>query len=491
MAKLTFNFELSRNVTKSGVSHILLRVQDDSHSKKRINTGIDVSPYNWNTRHQRVRSSDPDYVIKNSKLQEILNNAESAKGKLIAADAKVDASSVTSVYKKEEAPLSFLQFFKEYTQRLYDIGDQREFVKYKTALVKLQFFLNKISYDQYLAAPGQESDQFESYSKETFKKDLEFSDISNGFVHEYIAYLQRLPNLMSPTQVIAMGTVKKQIAIFQSCFHKGVKERGFICQTNPFDDVRLPSSPRVKPKLTMEEIDRINDIPLKSDDKLSVARDCFMFGFYCAGMRCGDVLELRGVNLYQQDDSWRLDYTMGKTGKHKNIKLQLEALAILTRYVDFNHLNTNYIFPMLRNDAPYAYALSPEQKKKLLPEHKRKRIDDLEAKNAELNKYLAKLSEMAHLDKVVSMHIGRHSFADIARIQGANVYDIMNAMGHTKISTTQNYLAQVDTATQDKTLDLVYHRKTAEEQIVEMLSSLPLFELNRVLAASGYKLIPL
>lgn len=55
MAKLTFNLELSRSVAKStGMSHVLLRIQDDQHVKKRICTGIDVNPKNWSMRHLNV-----------------------------------------------------------------------------------------------------------------------------------------------------------------------------------------------------------------------------------------------------------------------------------------------------------------------------------------------------------------------------------------------------------------------------------------------------
>jgi len=491
MAKLTFNFELSRNVTKSGVSHVLLRIQDDHQSKKRINTGIDVIPTNWNVKRQRVRTSDADYAVKNAKLQEILDNAESAKGQLLSADVKVDANSVSLVYKKEQAPLSFLQFFRDYTKRLYETGDQREYVKYKTALMKLQFFLNKISYEAYLAAPSQESDEFPEFAEKAFKKDLEFSEVTNGFINEYIAYLKCMPNHVCPNKVLAMGTVKKQIAIFQACYNKGVKERNYQYRTNPFYDIKLSSSPGTKAKLTLEEIDKLNDVPLSSGDMLLVARDCFMFAFYCAGMRCGDVLELRGINLYQQDNSWRLNYTMGKTGKHKDIKLQWEALAILTRYVDYNHLNSDYIFPLLRNQAPYAHAKTSEEIKLLPPVYKRKRVDDLESNNAKLNKYLKILAKMAGVEKHVSMHVARHSFADNARVKGANMYDIMHAMGHSKLVTTQTYLAQLDTDSQDATLDMVYRRKTSAEKLVEQLNSLSLVELNQVLAESGYKLVPL
>lgn len=491
MAKLTFNFELSRNVTKAGVSHILLRIQDEQQSKKRINTGIDVDPKNWNQRHQRIRTSDPDYVLKNGKLQKILNDAQDAKVQLMAADASVNAESVCAVYKKDITPLSYIDYAKEYVERLYSVGNWREYRKYKTAIVKLQFFINGFDQEAYLKAPRQESDEFAAFEESSFKKDLKFEDITNGFVQKYVAYLNRMPNLTHSSQVISSTTVRKQISLLRSCFRKGLKERNIEIKSDPFYDIRVPIEEKTKAKLTREELKKLEDLPLDSHSMLSIVRDCFMFAYYCAGMRCGDLLWLRGTNLYQQDGFWRLSYTMSKTSKPKDIKLQKPALVILSRYVDFRDLNKNFIFPLMNNNAPYAVACSQAEIKLLKPEVKRMRIMDLESKNSLLNNYLRKLTELAGVQKHVTMHVTRHSFADLARSKGANLDDVRLSLGHTKLTTTQIYLSSFDVASQDRALDMIYQYESPEEKAVKDLMSLSLIDVNKVLASYGYKLIQL
>lgn len=154
MAKLTFNLELSRNVAKStGMSHVLLRIQDDQHVKKRISTGIDVNPKNWSMQRQKVKPSDSEYVVKNSKLQDFLDQAEAAKNKLIEAGEIPDAVSVASVFKGESKPHSFMQFAEMYFQRFFDTGELREYKKHKSLIVKLKFFVNGFTLEEYAKAP--------------------------------------------------------------------------------------------------------------------------------------------------------------------------------------------------------------------------------------------------------------------------------------------------------------------------------------------------
>ena len=81
---------------------------------------------------------------------------------------------------------------------------------------------------------------------------------------------------------------------------------------------------------------------------------------------------------------------------------------------------------------------------------------------------------MAGIDKKISMHIARHSFANIARQKNANVYDISKTLGHSSLDITEAYLSKFDTASQDETMKKVFNSSDAsdEAKLLKQLQSL-------------------
>lgn len=91
---------------------------------------------------------------------------------------------------------------------------------------------------------------------------------------------------------------------------------------------------------------------------------------------------------------------------------------------------------------------------------------------------------MAGIEKKVSMHIARHSFANIARQKNANVYDISKALGHSNLKITETYLAKFDTTSQDATMKQVFQNNTKidEDILLKQLQSLTPEALASLLA---------
>ena len=79
---------------------------------------------------------------------------------------------------------------------------------------------------------------------------------------------------------------------------------------------------------------------------------------------------------------------------------------------------------------------------------------------------------MAGIDKKVSMHIARHSFANIARQKKANVYDISKALGHSSLSITEAYLSKFDVESQDATIKQVFKNEKPAPSNEELLEAL-------------------
>ncbi|MDE6143764.1 MAG: hypothetical protein K2F94_06790 [Muribaculaceae bacterium] len=106
---------------------------------------------------------------------------------------------------------------------------------------------------------------------------------------------------------------------------------------------------------------------------------------------------------------------MGKNHKDRDLLLVDQALDILRYYHNDDVKPDDYIFSLLDNDAPFAKFVTQADKDRIRPELRHKMYQDISAKNALINKYLKKIAEKAEIEKPLSMHISRHSFAHIAQ----------------------------------------------------------------------------
>ena len=109
------------------------------------------------------------------------------------------------------------------------------------------------------------------------------------------------------------------------------------------------------------------------------SRNVFMFSYYCAGIRVGDMLHLRWMNVTPDG---RLNYQMGKNHKVRDLVLVEQALDILRLYHTDSTLATDYIFPFMPKDKPWSYALQLEDRDTMLPELKVKMDKCVTAKTA-------------------------------------------------------------------------------------------------------------
>ena len=112
-----------------------------------------------------------------------------------------------------------------------------------------------------------------------------------------------------------------------------------------------------------------------------------------------------------------------------------------------------------------------------------------------VNKYLKKIAEKAEIEKPLSMHISRHSFAHIAQEAGAESSAIKNILGHSNLTTTERYMGSFDTSKTDETLRNVFVKKQSsskvtkestgskEEQAIELLKGMSPEQIMAVISA--------
>lgn len=221
-------------------------------------------------------------------------------------------------------------------------------------------------------------------------------------------------------------------------------------------------------------------------------RRYFLFSYYCAGIRAADLIQLRWGNI---TGSGRLHYLMGKNHNERDLLLVEQAVEILRHYHREEAKATDYIFPLLSNDAEYSGYVIQADKDRMRPELRHKMYQDISTKNALINKYLKKIAEKTEIEKPLSMRISRHSFAHIAQEAGAESSAIKNILGHSNLATTERYMGSFDTSKTDETLRNVFNKKpfknnkveestaTKEEQAIELLKGMTPAQIMAVISA--------
>lgn len=294
---------------------------------------------------------------------------------------------------------SFFIYAKEREELLYNLGSIGTSRSYNSAIAKFRTFLKG--------------------------KDIQFLDVNLKLLQDYEAYMV--------SKGLKTNTIHNNFKILRAIYYAAQKEGIVSADKNPFFIFKLKLDNQVKKdKLNVEEIVAIEKLSLDEYSLIWHVRNCFLFSFYCAGIRVSDLLQLKWQNISSSD---RIEYKMDKTGGYKSIALLPKAKAILSFYKMEDQKPGDFIFPFLNTEANlHNPSILHAQ---------------LSAKTTIVNKYLKKIAELAKIDKVLSSHIARHSFSDIARKRGTSLYDISKLLGHSSIKITESYLASLDTESQD------------------------------------------
>ena len=465
----TYRFELNDKPSRNGKYAVFLRVTVNGKRKK-FKTPVEVNrKSDWNPTPKGdnwIRPSEPNSKVWNQTLSKTIEKAKKTYEEL-ANNGAVTSEKVISGINTESNVFSFISFAESFAKSTYESGEYRTYTKYITLLNKLKFFINGVNPESILTIPRNGKELEIHLGK--LKKDLLFNEITLSFLNKFKAYLKKIPNSKNAELTLHQNTISKQFDNFKSLYNKGrieLKEKGLSIKDNPFDDFECETIDTNKEKITWEEIELLKKLSLEENSLIWHSRNCFLLAFYCAGMRAGDLIQLRGTNILYEHGDWRISYRMDKTATTKEILLLPEALEIITKYTDLQNRTSNYIFPLLDNNANYAKAITWEDKERLPHEVKKHLLQQVNSKNSLLNKYLNKMAEMAGITKKISMHIARHSFANIARQKKANVYDISKALGHSSLKITEAYLSKFDTTSQDATMKQVFDTNNIDEELL-------------------------
>ena len=473
----TYRFELNTKPNRNQQFNILLCVTI-AGKRKRVKTDINLNrKRDFNSKckgNNWIRESEPNSKVWNEALADILEEARKKHKELKDEEStSATAENVARLVKGEEHSKTFLKiegskddikmsgFAYERTQQILDAGGIRNWKKYNGFLNKLAGFM----------------------TKKAKRKELLFADITPELLSRFDAYLHTLHNSRSKKEegkMLHQNTIVVVLNIFRTLMRKGM-ELGYITpDKNPFLTFKYSGVKTEKEKLDMSEIKALEALKLAEGSLDWHSRNCFLFSFYCAGIRVGDLLQLRWKNV----EGGRLNYQMGKNHKTRDLKLVPQASAILDLYRTESIDQDGYIFPFMDSRKTYASAISQADRDVLPSEVKQKMFQEISAKNSLINKSLKRLAKNAGISKKVSMHISRHSFASVAVQQGMESNKVKSLLAHSRLQTTEGYMGEFSSTEADKALEGMFANSTADKkaQLLALIQGMSAEDVESVLA---------
>jgi len=468
---VTFRFELNGRPTKNKTYVVYLRVTVGG-KRKLIKTMVEIArPSDFNAKckgENWIRGGVRDAKVLNAQLADILAKAKETY-KELDKEGEVTTVALAKEMNTEAVSPSFLAFARERAQMIYDNGGWRNWRKYCGLINKL-----------------------DAFRKKRRMADITVADMTVELLTRFDNFLHKWENEREPGKLLHPNTIEVQFNILRTLVHRAIEVGIMEASKDPFLVFKYKGVKTIKEKLDDSEMERITNLELEEGSLIWHCKNYFLFSYYCAGIRAADLIQLRWGNVTA---SGRLHYQMGKNHKERDLLLVEQAIEILRHYQREDAKASDYIFPLLSNDAEYAGYVTQADKDRMRPELRHKMYQDISSKNALINKYLKKIAEKAEIEKPLSMHISRHSFAHIAQESGAESSAIKNILGHSNLATTERYMGSFDTSKTDETLRNVFAKKqssatateesgaTKEEQAIELLKGMTPEQIMAVISA--------
>lgn len=234
--------------------------------------------------------------------------------------------------------------------------------------------------------------------------DIDITKIDHAFVTDYEFWLRSVRNCANNTAVKYLKNFNK---IIKLCLANDWLDK------NPFANYKSKVKEVERVYLTEEEIQSIIEKDFKTE-RLSLVRDIFLFSCF-TGLAYIDVKNLTKSHISYGIDGEKWIFThRQKTESASKIPILPVTQMIIDKYE--NH-------PQCNNED------------KLLPI----------LSNQKMNAYLKEIASVCEIEKELTFHIARHTFATTVTLtNGVPIESVSKMLGHKNLRTTQHYAKVLD-----------------------------------------------
>ena len=235
--------------------------------------------------------------------------------------------------------------------------------------------------------------------------DLPLSDFTGEVIRAYEVYLKTEKDLCQNTLIRYMKALKK---ITNRCLAND------WIQKDPFAGIKFREEPTEPEFLTLEEVDRIYNCNPGSK-RLEVIKDMFLMSAF-TGLAFTDVSQLTEDHIVTDNDGnkW-IRKPRQKTKQMSNIPLLDVPLAIIEKYQgDKKAAKKGVLLPIPCNQV--------------------------------MNRYLKEIAEICKINKHLTMHTARHTYATLCLSQRVSLKNVSKMLGHASVKMTERYARVLDSS---------------------------------------------
>jgi site-specific recombinase XerD len=386
-AKLSILFYAKRaKTTTDGLVPIYIRVTVDGE-RIELSTKRYTTPDKWSVEGNRMKGTSAEVKAVNTYLDTLKAKVYEYQQQLIREDEEVNAENMRNkILGIEKRKHMLVAIFKQHNDEIKAlIGKDyapATHIRYETSLK------HTVDYLQW-----------------KYKiSDMDIRKIDHEFITGYEFYLKSVCKCCQNT---TSKYIKNFGKIIRICLANGWIER------NPFINFKSKIIEVERVFLSIEEI----EIMLNKEfamERLNQVKDIFLFSCF-TGLAYADVKKLstRNIGIGIDGERW-IFINRTKTDTRSNIPILPIAVTILEKYRDHPQVTI---------------------KGKLLPV----------LSNQKMNAYLKEIADLCGINKELTFHIARHTFATTVTLSnGVPIESVSKMLGHKNLKTTQHYAKILD-----------------------------------------------
>ena len=241
-------------------------------------------------------------------------------------------------------------------------------------------------------------------------EDLTFKDITPEWVQGFKNYLENDAKAWAHDfrrrldyHPLARNSKVSYFNKLRACINQAYEER--IIPTNPLRGIEgFKAEESKRMYLTIEELQRMAN----TECTYPAVRRAFLFSCL-TGLRRSDIQKLTWSEVQKQGEFTRLIFKQKKTGEQEYLDISPQATELMgERGHDTDKVFADFLTPDATNHCIQVWALK------------------------------------AGINKHITFHCGRHTFATMMLDLGTDIYTVSKLLGHANIGTTQIYAKVMD-----------------------------------------------
>lgn len=374
------------HIKKDGTNGVYIRVRIN-RKKKDYSLKIYILPEHW----------DEDALLVKRK------NPLSKKFNLVIESELKKAKDILLEFKIKEIPLTF----EEFEFRFKKIENRNSFIDF----AKVYINDNKHKYAE------ETNRSYNSYLTkiEKFKENITFAEINS------LEFSRKYEKFMATNLGNTQNTVRKSLSFIKTLLTEA-KNRKLI--QDIYFDFKIKKLPGNREYLLENEINQLEETLYSNKLKIYQQRVLEYFLFACyTGLRYSDLKTLKYKHIVAKDIPNK------KNGK-------IDKRQFIQKLINKSKRSTGLVveIPLLKKAKELLGTGEPEQLVFNIPH------------NTNFNMYIKEVMAIAGIEKKISSHCARHTFATHCLSLGIPLEVVQKILGHADIRTTQVYAKLVDSA---------------------------------------------